>query len=170
MTCQNFTIESEIPAHALEIEEITLEIFGPGMFARAAYKLREGIMPEADLSFVAVGNTKIVGSVRQTRCRVGDNPAILLGPLGVLPDCKGVGIGGALMRRAVQAAKDASSKNDAELVLLVGDLDYYQRFGFQRVPNGHIVMPRPVDCGRILACELNEGALERTRGMAQRWL
>lgn len=169
MTSKPFTIHPELPDHAGEIDIITLEIFGPGMFARAAYKLREGIMPEAHLSFVAMKDDEIIGSVRQTLFWIGEKPALLLGPLGVLPSHKNEGIGHALMRKATQAAKDCRADNATEVILLVGDLAYYQQFGFQSIPQGQITMPRPVDIGRILAFELRDGALMNAEGAARRW-
>ena len=45
---------AETAAHDHEIEQINAEAFGPGRFARAAYKIREGGPHERDLSFVAL--------------------------------------------------------------------------------------------------------------------
>ena len=68
----------------------------------------------------------IVGHVVATRGHVGTTPALGLGPLGVRPDLQRSGVGGALMH-AVLGAADAL---DESLVLLLGHLDYYPRFGF----------------------------------------
>ena len=43
------------------------------------------------------------------------------------------------------------------LVLLVGDMPYYGRFGFAPVPPGQITLPGPVDPARLLALELEPG-------------
>ncbi len=170
MTIQSFTIAPELPPHASEINQITFEIFGPGMFARAAYKLREGVMPETHLSFVAQKGGRIIGSVRQTRILIGEKPALLLGPLGVLPTHKNSGIGRSLMKTAVSAAKEACDTGGAKIILLVGDYDYYAPFGFVRASQEQIIMPRPVDIGRVLACELQNGSLAATGGEARRWM
>jgi predicted N-acetyltransferase YhbS len=50
------------------------------------------------------------------------------------------------------------------LVLLVGDMPYYGRFGFQPVPPGRITLPGPVDPARLLAVELVPGALAGASG------
>ena len=63
------------------------------------------------------------------------------------PAFEGRGIGAALMRRSLEAAK----QNGHHLVLLVGDEPYYSRFGFGRIPPGHLVLPGPVDPMRFLA-------------------
>ncbi len=169
MNTQTFTITPELPSHFDEIEILTQLIFGPGMYARAAYRLREGVMPELELSFVAIENDAIVGTVRQTRISIGERSALLLGPLGVLPAQKNCGIGKALMQAAISAASIACENGSAELILLVGDHAYYKPFGFKQVNPTQIVMPRPVDVGRVLACELKEGALSRAKGEARRW-
>ncbi|MGC5162417.1 MULTISPECIES: GNAT family N-acetyltransferase [unclassified Rhodococcus (in: high G+C Gram-positive bacteria)] len=68
----------------------------------------------------------IVGHVCATRGDVGGYPALALGPIGVLPDMARFGIGSALMH-AVLGAADAL---DESIVVLLGHLDYYPRFGF----------------------------------------
>jgi len=151
----------EQPAHDLEIEHINAEAFGPGRFARAAYRIREGGPHEHALSFVAIHEGAVVASVRMTRVTAGEGRALLLGPLAVRPDYKNIGIGRELVRIAVEAAHKA----DAAAVLLVGDEPYYGPLGFSRVPRGQLSMPRPVDLDRILAVELKPGAVAALKGM-----
>ena len=169
MNTRSFKITPELPTDFNEIDIMTQLIFGPGMYARAAYRLREGVLPELDLSFVATQNGETVGTVRQTRILIGEHPALLLGPLGVLPTHINQGVGNALMRATILASQKACGIGLAELILLVGDHAYYKPLGFKQVNPAQIVMPRPVDIGRVLACELKEGALSRTKGEARRW-
>ena len=68
----------------------------------------------------------VVGHVVATRGTVDSTPALGLGPLGVDPDRQRDGVGSALMH-AVLGAADAL---DESLVVLLGHLDYYPRFGF----------------------------------------
>lgn len=151
----------ENPAHDPEIEHINAEAFGPGRFARAAYKIREGGPHERKLSFVAMYGGAVIASVRLTRIAAGEGRALLLGPLAVRPDYKNLGIGKTLVRVAVEAARKAG----AGAVLLVGDEPYYGPLGFSRVPRGQVSMPRPVDLSRVLACELRPGAVAALKGM-----
>jgi predicted N-acetyltransferase YhbS len=151
----------EQPAHDPEIEHINAEAFGPGRFARAAYKIREGGPHERALSFVAVSQGAVIASVRMTRVAAGEGRALLLGPLAVRPDYKNLGIGKKLVRIAVEAAQKA----EAGAVVLVGDEPYYGPLGFGRVQRGQLSMPRPVDLTRILAVELKPGALAKLKGM-----
>ncbi|ACA18825.1 GCN5-related N-acetyltransferase [Methylobacterium sp. 4-46] len=134
--------------------------FGPGRFARTAYRLREGVAHLPALSFTALVGTLLVGSVRVTPARAGGAPALVLGPLTVDPAFGGRGIGGGLM----DASLDAARAGGHGLVLLVGDAPYYARFGFRPVPPRRLVLPGPVDPARFLVLELREGALDGVSG------
>ena len=59
------------------------------------------------------------------------------------------------------------SNAEYELVILVGDLPYYERVGFRLLPPGQITMPGPVDFTRLLAAELNPGALNEFNGLVR---
>lgn len=155
MTPADVTYLPEKPEHDAEIEAINAEAFGPGRFARAAYRIREGGPHERGLSFVAVHGGDVVASVRLTRIAAGPGRALLLGPLAVRPAFKNVGIGRNLVRIALEAARAAA----APAVVLVGDEPYYGPLGFSRIPPGRVSMPRPVDLNRLLAVEFVPGAV-----------
>ena len=95
--------------------------------------------------------------------RIGETPALLLGPLTIEPPFRDRGIGKAMMERAL---KDATA-HGYRLVVLVGDEPYYARVGFKRVPKGAITMQGPVDPARMLAAELVEGALAGVSGIVR---
>lgn len=160
MTDLSLNLRAEQPPDAAAIERLHARAFGPGRFARTAFRLREGAEPRADLSFTALVGTLLVGSVRLTSVRAGATKALLLGPLTVDPSFEGRGIGAALLARAIAAARADGQR----LVVLVGDEAYYGRLGFRRLPPGHLVLPGPVDPARVLALELEPGALEAARG------
>lgn len=160
METQDFIIEYEENTHLDQIESLTAFAFGPGRFARSAFRLREGITPEKSLCFVATKAGKLIGSVRLTRTRIGSREALLLGPLVVSPNHKCNGIGAGLMDKAVSEAKALGE----ELIILVGDLSYYGKFGFHAIPEGKITLPGPADPNRILGCELKDGAFGKFRG------
>jgi predicted N-acetyltransferase YhbS len=137
-------------------------VFGPGRFTRTAYRVREGTPPISRYCRAAFDGTRMVAAVRFTEtCIGGADRALLLGPLAVAPDFAGNGHGRALVAEAIAAAK----ADGVRLVVLVGDEPYYGRFGFRRVPAGQIVLPGPVDPARILAAELEPGALASYRGL-----
>ena len=95
------TILPEAPDDALAIERLHERTFGPGRFARTAFRIREGAGHRLDLSFTARIGTLLVGSVRLTPVRIGETPALLLGPLTIEPPFRSRGIG---TDRAARAA------------------------------------------------------------------
>lgn len=160
MTDLAIHIRPEMPGDADAILHLHERAFGPGRFARTAFRLREGAPALPDLSFAALVGTLLVGSVRMSPIFAGREPALALGPLAVEPAFEKRGIGAALMERALEAGRAAGHT----LVLLVGDEPYYGRFGFSVVPKGRLRLPGPVDPARLLAAELAPGALERAEG------
>jgi predicted N-acetyltransferase YhbS len=160
MTELSLTILSETEADALPIERLHERTFGPGRYARTSYRIRERLAHRLDLSFTARIGTLLVGSVRQTPVRVGDTPALLLGPVTIEPPFRGRGIGKALMERALAEAKAKGHR----LVVLVGDEPYYGKLGFKVMPKGRATMPGPVDPARLLFCELIDGAFDGVSG------
>jgi predicted N-acetyltransferase YhbS len=161
MSLADVTYVPELAAHDPEIEDINAEAFGPGRYARAAYRIREGGPHLGELSFVALKDGAVIASVRMTPVAAGEGRALLLGPLAVRPAFKNLGIG----KRLVAIALDAARQQGWGLVILVGDGPYYAPLGFSKVvPAGQLAMPGPVDPRRLLAAELADGALDLFRG------
>lgn len=160
MTDLSLTILPESADDAQAIERLHERTFGPGRYARTAFRIRERVGHRMDLSFTVRIGTLLVGSVRQTPIRIGEASALFLGPVTVEPPFRGRGIGAALVRRALDRAREGGQ----QLVVLVGDEPYYGKLGFKRVRKGALTMPGPVDPGRLLVCELTLGAFEGVSG------
>ena len=156
----SLTILPETPADAPAIERLHERTFGPGRFAKTAYRLREQAAHHLDISFTARIGTLLVGSIWMSPIRVGETKALLLGPLTVEPAFRERGVGYALIERALQ---DARAKGH-RLVFLVGDEAYYKKNGFKRVPPGRATMPGPVDPARLLVAELQDDSFEGVSG------
>jgi predicted N-acetyltransferase YhbS len=149
------------PADLPPIAELHARVFGPGRFTRTAYRVREGAPPISRFCRVALLDGRIIAAVRFTHITIGGvDGALLLGPLVVDPDFAGKGFGRQLIGEALEVAK----ADGVCVVVLVGDESYYGRFGFRAVPAGQITLPGPVDARRLLATELEAGALLRYRG------
>jgi predicted N-acetyltransferase YhbS len=160
MSDLSLTILPETTDDATAIERLHERTFGPGRFAKSAYRLREGHEHALDLSFTARIGTLLVGSLRMSTIKIGDTPALLLGPLTVEPPFRQHGIGKAMIERALAEAKTRGHR----LVVLVGDEPYYGKLGFKAVPKGQAKMPGPVDPARLLVCELADGAFNGVSG------
>jgi predicted N-acetyltransferase YhbS len=150
----SLTITPETPGDATAIERLHERTFGPGRYARSAYRIREGRGHLLELSFTARIGTLMIGSVRLTPVAIGEAAALLLGPLTVEPPFRSRGVGSVLITKALAEAKAKGHK----LVLLVGDEPYYAKAGFKRIPKGQVQMPGPVDPARLLVAELAPGA------------
>jgi predicted N-acetyltransferase YhbS len=162
MTESAFSYRPEQPGDSHTIETLHAEVFGPGRFAKSAYRLREGVRHDPALSFVAERDGAMVASVRLTPILIGSRPALLLGPLVVDPIFKGQGAGKTLVRISLEAARKAGHA----LVLLVGDEPYYGPLGFSRLPPYAVTLPGPADPRRVLVAGLVEGALDGLSGSA----
>jgi predicted N-acetyltransferase YhbS len=160
MTDLPLLLRPELPSDSAAIDKLHERAFGPGRFARTAYRLREGIPPSPGLCFTALVGTLIVGSIRLSPILAGGAPALLLGPLTVDPAFMERGIGRRLLEQSIEAARDGGHR----LIFLVGDLPYYGRVGFARVPHGRFVLPGPVDPARFLVLDLDGTALEGLSG------
>src|SRR5215469_509407 len=90
-------IVSERPQDAALMDALVLRAFGPGRYAKAAERLREGRKPLYDLSFAAWDRGRLVGCAQQWAVRVGDTPAIFFGPIAVDPAFRSQGLGAALI-------------------------------------------------------------------------
>lgn len=157
-------IRLEAPADMARVEALNAESFGPGRFAKSAYRLREGVLPVAGLSFVAVEGDVLRGSVRFWPVKVGGHEELLLGPLAVQSSQRGRGIGIALMQAGIAAAQQGPWRG----ILLIGDEPYYTKVGFSRLPPGRVRFPGPVDQNRILGLSLKAGELLNLSGQVRR--
>lgn len=99
---------------------------GEPVEARLLDELRacDGWLPA--FSWVAEIEGEVVGHNICTRGYVSTVACVGLGPIGVRPGVQQSGIGSALMHAMIGAADAASEP----LIALLGDPDYYSRFGF----------------------------------------
>jgi len=160
MTDISVSISPETSDDAAAIERLHERTFGPGRFAKTAYRLREQADHVRELSFTARIGTLLVGSVWLSPIRIGETKALLLGPVTVEPAFRDRGVGQALIERAL---REAAAKGH-RLAVLVGDEAYYEKCGFKRIPKGRAVMPGPVDPARLLVAELSAGAFDGVSG------
>lgn len=161
MSIPEFEVRPEYPEDAEKLKSLAVRSFGPGRFTRTAHRIREKGLPVDALSLTAWAGSEFAGSIRFTAISIGsETGALLLGPLMVEEKWSGQGCGRALVRRGLELAREAGSA----LVILVGDRPYYEQFGFVPVTPGQMIFPGPVDPARLLAVELEEGALGRFSG------
>ena len=133
----------------LDAREALLDAsFGETRYRKSSERLREDRLPAEGLSFIAAEGRRVIGTARLWNVSVGNNrDALLLGPVAVAEDARSKGLGGAMVRRAIQAAR----KLGYGAIILVGDPAYYSRFGFSAEKTGALWMPGPFERHRLLA-------------------
>lgn len=157
-----FQIKPEPAALAGAVERLYDDVFGPARFHKASYQFRDGVAPVKELSWIALEGDRLVGVIRYWPILVGEtgHPALLLGPLAIAPDKAGKGIGRALMFKTLELAAQLGH----DLVLLVGDVDYYKRFGFVPATPHGFVMPGETRPERLQVAPLKDDVLGRIAG------
>lgn len=120
-------------------------------------------IPELDL--VAVDGQKIVGNVMCLKSYIaGDDgnrhEVISLGPIGVLPEYQGKGIGGMMIARVKEIARGMGY----DAILLCGDPDYYRNQGFVPAESLGIRNAENMYADALHVCELHTGALADAKG------
>jgi len=161
-------IEPEQPGDSPAIEVLLDEAFGPDRLKKQSYRFRQHVGPVEALSLIARDGKRLVGTIRQWPVVIaGTAPssppkmtaALLLGPIGVASDRRGERIGERLMRESLRLADELGYG----IVLLVGDLSYYGRFGFRAAAAHGLFMPGE-DPRRLQVLELESGALAGIAG------
>jgi predicted N-acetyltransferase YhbS len=156
-----FAIRAERGSDVAARETLLDVCFGESRHARTCQRIRDGRLPAEGLAFSAVAQGKLVGTVRLWHVSAGGRAALVLGPLAVDPACQKLGVGGALMRHAIEAAR----KLGHAAIILLGDAPYYARFGFEAAKAAELHLPGAFERERLLGLDLTEGALDGAWGM-----
>ena len=143
----SFTIRLETLDDDYAVEQIVRNVFGPGRFAKTAYRLREakdyhhlfGLVTENHLD-------KIVATVRVAHLK-GYDDTVILGPIAVQSNLRNIGLGMALMQ---QAETECLKYLHIKRIVLIGDAEYYGKFGFDTKNATDIKFVAPVNKNRIL--------------------
>ncbi|CAN5246785.1 N-acetyltransferase [soil metagenome] len=132
----------EQPRDRAEVDALVMAAFGPGRYAQTAERVRERAHMAA--GFTARDGDRLIGSVRLWSIEIEAVPALFLGPITVAADDRRAGTG----RDLVAACVDYARRCDIGGILLVGDLSYFTRFGFEPAPQ--VRLSGPADPRRVL--------------------
>ncbi len=160
-----YHLEPENPDHAASIERLYDEMFGADRFQKASYLYRQGVSPIQELSWVAIEKGRLIGIIRYWPIAIGEDrhPALLLGPLAIAKDRAGQGIGRALVFHTLAIA----AKMGEKIVLLVGDVEYYRRFGFVAASPLGFIMPGESRPERLQVAFLSADIVGKVTGIIQ---
>lgn len=121
-------------------------------------------IPALDLVVEIDGD--IVGCLMGTKAKIVSDTGTdtenvaAFGPIGVLPNYQGKGIGSFLMEQAIQKAKDCGYKG----LVLYGNPAFYSRFGFVNAKKYGITMPDGNNIDDFMVLELGEHCLQGIQG------
>jgi len=144
------------------VEQLLDRAFGTDRHSRTAYRIREGMPAIPALSFAAMDDGALVGTIQcwpilfaadegadEEAAAGHDVPLVMVGPVAVEPARQRDGIGHRLMNQALKAARISGQ---AEFLTLIGDPEYYGRFfGFTADRTAAWRVPGPVERQRLLA-------------------
>ncbi len=138
-------------ANAGELETLLDAAFGADRKLRTAYMLRKGVSAIEHLSFGLNIAGALAGSIQcwpvQLTGREGMiYPMVLVGPVAVAPDRQNHGLGQKLMNAALEAA----AKSTTTPMVMIGDPEYYERFGFFAGNTSGWQLPGPFEHRRLL--------------------
>jgi len=147
-----------------EIEMLLKVIFNNDSVADMVTQLRDTDSFIPRLARVAKINNQIIGMVVCTHAHIIKGrrsiDVLILTPLAVLSAYQHLGIGGELIRNVIQKAKE----QEFQAVFVLGDEDYFPRFGFKAASNFNVVSPFDVPNENFMALELIPGALSNASG------
>ena len=135
------------------IEKLLDEAFGPGRYARTAYRYREKHNLISEYSYIYQDNKQLLASISFSQIFINNiNKGLLLGPLAVKPGHDGKGYGVALVETTIKLIKKSKKYN---FIVLVGDIDYYRRFNFKQISQP-LNLVGPVNPNRVLILSLDK--------------
>ena len=127
------------------IENLLDDAFGADRQQRTAYLLRQGTSAINGLSFAIFDRKTLVGSIQCWPVTVSSTPLILVGPVAVLPQRQNQGFGHRLMHASLAATSAADPP-----MMMIGDPEYYGRFGFVADETSGWILPGPWEPHRLL--------------------
>jgi predicted N-acetyltransferase YhbS len=133
------------------VEALLDAAFGTDRRGRTAYRLRADATAIPQLSFAAWDGERLVGTLQSwpvaLRTAAGTDALVMVGPVAVVPDLQTQGIGKALMAALIEAAEATGS----DALMMIGDPEYYERFGFTAEPAAGWRIDGPYEQRRLLA-------------------
>lgn len=163
-------LREERPGDYKTVEELTREAFWnvhtPGCCEHyLLHILRESDCFIKELDIVAETEGCIIGNIVYTKAKIisdnGDwHEVISFGPISVLPEFQGKGIGSLLIETTKKKAIELGHK----VIVIYGDPEYYKRFGFKPAENFKIATADNMYGVSLQALELIPGALEGIEG------
>lgn len=143
------------------IEMLLNDAFGADRHERTAYRVRAGMDFIDYLSFGLIDKDELVGSIQCWPVSLlheqNSHALILVGPVAVSPDRQNTGLGHQLMNAMLRASTPADPP-----MVMIGDAEYYERFGFYAKATRIWELPGPWERHRLLLRNAHHAPLPAT--------
>ena len=159
----NLRLLLETKNDQVEVESLLDLVFTPRRNLLSSYKLRSSANKVNNLSYVLKDNSnKVVGSIRFWNIRLDNHSSkgLLLGPLAIHPIYQSEGLGEKLVLTGIEEAY----VNNWNWIVLVGDINYYSRFGFNKKATLGVTIGNGLDNARLLGLDIKDSYLEASVG------
>ena len=147
----------------IEVEQLLDLVFTPRRKLLSSYQLRSSTNKVNKLSYVIKDlSDSVVGSIRFWNIKIDSHSSrgLLLGPLAIHPIYQSEGLGEKLVLNSIEQA----SAGNWNWIILVGDVEYYSKFGFSKKPTRGISLGDGFDNGRLLGLDINQSFLNQAIG------
>lgn len=166
---EKITIRKETEADFPEVFKVHHLAFGQENEAKLVNALRNNpavFIPA--LSIVATKDYKIIGHILFSKIRIIDQKGIshenlALAPMSVKPEFQKNGIGGQLIKKGFETAKELGFTS----AIVLGHEHYYPKFGFEPAEKWKINAPFDVPSNIFMAIEFVPDALKHISGTVQ---
>ena len=160
----NLRLLLEAKKDKIGVEQLLDLVFTPKRKLLSSYQLRGPANKVNKLSLVIKDPfNSTVGSIRFWNIRIDGHSSrgLLLGPLAIHPIYQSEGLGEKLVLNSIGKA----AAHNWNWVILVGDIDYYSKFGFSKKPTRGITLGDGLDDARLLGLDINESFLNEAIGI-----
>ena len=160
----NLRLSLEDKKDHIEVEQLLDLVFTPRRKLLSSYQLRSSANKVNKLCYVIKDSSNnIVGSIRFWKIKIDSHSSrgLLLGPLAIHPIYQSEGLGEKLVLNSIEQA----SVDNWNWIVLVGDVDYYSKFGFSKKPTHGISLGDGLDDGRLIGLDINESFLNQAMGI-----
>ncbi len=148
-----------------KIHEVISSAFNRDEEANMVNLLRKDKAFIPDLALVAELNDEIVGYILFSKIRVSNSKdffhSLALAPVAVKPDYQNKHIGAKLILSGLDKAKDLGYQS----VIVLGNDQYYPKFGFEPAKKWNIIPPFEVPSSYFMARELKKNSLKKVNGV-----
>jgi predicted N-acetyltransferase YhbS len=163
---ERITMPELVPLHIVTkdgVEKLLDRSFGLDRHNRTAYRLRIGSTEIPSLSFALINEGSLLASIQCWPVAISGTKLVLVGPVAVDPDHHNKGHGRHLMRSMLEAGEKIGNP----AMVMIGDPEYYARFGFSAEACAGWRVPGPWEARRLLVRNI-AGHILPEQGMLER--